>query len=212
MGNYHKIAIIGGTGRVGKHLAMEAIQQGYYVRMLARNPEKISYKTEKMDIVKGQIQDINTIRELFKDCNIVINTFGQPAKDDPIYSKVTTTILDVMQDLNINRYIGVSGGSLTIDGDKKSLLNRVGAKLFEVLFPKMMEDKKLEWEILLNSKNIKWTLLRLPFVKDSLTSKSIKVGLTDMPGTKITNQDIAAFIIKHLDDPQFIHKSPFISH
>lgn len=53
---------------------------------------------------------------------------------------------------------------------------------------------------------------RLPFVKDSLTSKSIKVGQTDMPGIKITNQDIAAFIIKHLDDPQFIHKSPFISH
>ncbi len=33
-----------------------------------------------------------------------------------------------------------------------------------------------------------------------------------MPGIKITNQDIATFIIKHLDDPQFIHKSPFISH
>ncbi len=143
MDSSYKIAIIGGTGRVGKHLAKHAIQQGYYVRMLARNPEKLSYKNEKMDIVKGQIQDINTIRELFKDCNIVINTFGQPAKDDPIYSKVTTTILDVMQDLNINRYIGVSGGSLTIDGDKKSLLNRVGAKLFEVLFPKMMEDKKI---------------------------------------------------------------------
>ncbi|QGG52829.1 NAD(P)H-binding protein [Lysinibacillus pakistanensis] len=212
MDSSYKIAIIGGTGRVGKHLAKHAIQQGYYVRMLARNPEKLSYKNEKMDIVKGQIQDINTIRELFKDCNIVINTFGQPAKDDPIYSKVTTTILDVMQDLNINRYIGVSGGSLTIDGDKKSLLNRVGAKLFEVLFPKMMEDKKLEWKILSNNKNIKWTLFRLPFVKDSLTSKSIKVGQTDMPGIKITNQDIATFIIKHLDDPQFIHKSPFISH
>lgn len=212
MDSSYKIAIIGGTGRVGKHLAKHAIQQGYYVRMLARNPEKLSYENEKMDIVKGQIQDIHTIRELFKDCNIVINTFGQPAKDDPIYSKVTTTILDVMEDLNINRYIGVSGGSLTIDGDKKSLLNRVGAKLFEVLFPKMMVDKKLEWDILSNNKNIKWTLLRLPFVKDSLTSKSIKVGLTDMPGTKITNQDIAAFIIKHLDNPQFIHKSPFISH
>lgn len=162
MDSSYKIAIIGGTGRVGKHLAKHAIQQGYYVRMLARNPEKLSYKNEKMDIVKGQIQDINTIRELFKDCNIVINTFGQPAKDHPIYSKVTTTILDVMQDLNINRYIGVSGGSLTIDGDKKSLLNRVGAKLFEVLFPKMMEDKKLEWKILSNNKNIKWTLLDYP--------------------------------------------------
>ncbi|AVK85765.1 NADH-flavin reductase [Lysinibacillus sp. B2A1] len=212
MDNSYKIAIIGGTGRVGRHLAMLAVQQGYHVRMLVRNPEKLLYQNDKIDIVKGQIEDINNIRELFKDCNIVINTFGQPAKEEQIYSKVTKNILDVMKDLNISRYIGVSGGSLTIDGDKKSLLNRVGAKLFEILFPKMMVDKKLEWEILLNNKNIKWTLLRLPFVKDSSTSKSIKVGLTDMPGTKITNQDIAAFIIKHLENPQFIHKSPFISH
>lgn len=59
-----------------------------------------------------------------------------------MYSKVTKNILEVMKDLNISRYIGVSGGSLTINDDKKSMLNRFGAKMFEFVFPKMMEDKK----------------------------------------------------------------------
>lgn len=212
MDHSYKIGIIGGTGTVGRHIATSAIQQGYKVRMLVRNPEKLLYKDDKIEIVQGQIQDIEMIRELLKDCNVVINTFGQPTKEKPIYSKVTKSILEVMKDLNITRYIGVSGGSLTISGDKKSMLNRFGAKMFELLFPRMMKDKKFEWEILSNDKHIQWTLIRLPFVKDSLKSNDIKESHTDMPGTNITNQDIAYFIIEHLDNPKYIHKAPFISH
>ena len=212
MDNSSRIAIIGGTGKVGRHIAARAIEKGYHVRMLVRNPDKVLYKNDKIEIVKGQVQEIESIRELLKDCQVVINTFGQPPKEEPIYSKVTATIFNVMKDLNISRYIGVSGGSLTIKEDKKSMMNRFGAKMFEVIFPKMMKDKKLEWELLLNNKQIKWTLLRLPFVKDSLTSNQIKENLTDMPGTKITNQDIATFIIGHIDNAKYVHKTPFISH
>ncbi|MFJ7184582.1 NAD(P)H-binding protein [Lysinibacillus xylanilyticus] len=208
----YKIAIIGGTGKVGKHIATHAIQKGYAVRMLVRNPEKLLHKNNAIEIVKGQVQDIENIRELLKDCQVVINTFGQPPKEEPIYSKVTTNIFKVMKELNINRYIGVSGGSLTIKEDKKSMMNRLGAKIFEVFLSKMMQDKKLEWEFLLNNKQIKWTLIRLPFVKDSLTSNQIKENLTDMPGTKITNEDIATFIIDHIDNTKYVHKAPFISH
>lgn len=211
MDNSSKIAIIGGTGKVGRHIAARAIEKGYHVRMLVRNPEKVLYKNNKIEIVKGQVQEIESIRELLKDCQVVINTFGQPPKEGPIYSKVTATIFNVMKDLNISRYIGVSGGSLTIKEDKKSMINRFGAKMFEVIFPQMMKDKKLEWELLLNNKQIKWTLLRLPFVKDSLTSNQLKENLTDMPGTKITNLDIATFIIDHIDNAKYVHKTPFIS-
>ncbi|MFP3727666.1 NAD(P)H-binding protein [Priestia filamentosa] len=208
----YKIGIIGGTGKVGRHIATSAIQKGYKVRMLVRNPEKLLHKHNKIEIVEGQIQDIENIRELLKDCKVVINAFGQPIKEEPIYSQVTKNILKVMKDLNISRYIGVSGGSLTINNDKKNVLNHFGAKVFKLLFPKMMEDKKIEWEVLLNNRDIHWTLIRLPFVKDSLESNYIKESLTDMPGARITNQDIATFIINHIDDQKYVHKAPFISH
>ncbi|WP_026562822.1 NAD(P)H-binding protein [Bacillus sp. J37] len=212
MDHSYKIAIIGGTGTVGRHIAKRAIQQGYQVRMLVRNPERVSYKHDKIEFVQGQIQEIETIRELLSDCKVVINTFGQPTKEKPIYSQVTKNILDVMTELTITRYIGVSGGSLTISGDNKRMLNRFGAKLFELIFPVMMEDKKAEWELLSKDKHIQWTLIRLPFVKDTLKTKKIKESLTDMPGTKITNRDIATFIMEHVENTKYIHKAPFISH
>lgn len=212
MNHSYKIAIIGGTGTVGRHIAKRAIQQGYQVRMLVRNPERVSYKHDKIEFVQGQIQEIETIRELLSDCKVVINTFGQPTKEKPIYSQVTKNILGVMTELTITRYIGVSGGSLTISGDNKRMLNRFGAKLFELIFPVMMEDKKAEWELLSKDKHIQWTLIRLPFVKDTLKTKKIKESLTDMPGTKITNRDIATFIMEHVENTKYIHKAPFISH
>lgn len=211
MDNPCKLAIIGGTGKVGCHIATKALQKGYQVRMLVRNPDRLAFRDDRIEVVEGKIQDIETIRKLLKDCKIVINTFGQPLKEIPIYSNVTENILEIMKDLKVGRYIGVTGGSLTINGDKKTVLNRFGAKMFEIFFSKMMDDKKKEWKIFISNKTIEWTLIRLPFVVDGSEVGYIKENLTDMPGTKITNQDIATFIIDQIDNPKYVHKAPFIS-
>lgn len=207
----NKIAIIGGTGKVGRYIADRALHNGYQVRMLVRNPEKLSMINERIEIIKGDVQDKDSIHSLLTDCQVVINTFGQPVKDTPIYSQVTERILEVMKELKISRYIGVTGGSLTIDGDKKSMTNKIGAKLFEILYSKMMTDKKKEWHHLQKNKRINWTLIRLPFIVDASEIGKIKESLVDMPGTKITNQDIATFIIQHIKDQTYFHQAPFIA-
>ncbi len=205
-----RIAIIGGTGKVGYYIAKKALENGFRVRMLVRNPVKLAYNDNRIEIVKGDAQNIDSIRLLLKDCHIVINTLGQPVKDVPIYSSVTANVLSLMKEFAIKRYIGVTGASLNIKGDSKKMINRIGAKIFEVLFPKMMIDKKKELSILLKS-DIKWTLVRLPFVIEGSETGVIKENLTDVPGTKITNADIAIFLINQVNDKKYIRKTPFIS-
>lgn len=211
MSNPQKVAIIGGTGKVGRRIAAQALQKGYQVRMLVRDPGKLRQLDKRIEVVEGNIQDLEAIRILLADCGTVINTFGQPYKDKPIYSESTNNILDIMKEFKISRYIGVTGGSLTIEGDKKSVWNRIGAKLFEIFLSSMMEDKKREWAILNDTTHIDWTLIRLPFIVDGTKMAHIKENLVDMPGTKITNQDIAAFIISQINNLQYVRKAPFIS-
>lgn len=145
MDNSYKIALIGGTGKVGRHIASRALENGYQVRMLVRNPGKLTLRDARIELVEGNVQNFEDIQKLLNDCQIVINTFGQPLKDKPIYSRVTKNLLEVMDDKQIERYIGVTGASLTINEDKKSIFNRIGAKLFEIFYAKMMLDKKKEW-------------------------------------------------------------------
>lgn len=205
----YKIAILGGTGKVGRYIAKKALERGFQVRMLVRNPDKLEGSDSRIEIIKGDAQNIDTIRFLLKDCNIVINTLGQPVKDLPLYSSITNNVLLIMNEFGIRRYIGVTGASLNIRGDNKKLLNKIGAKIFEILFPKMMNDKKKELNILINS-DIEWTLVRLPFVIEGSGTGHIKENLTDMAGTKITNADIAKFIINEVNNKKYVRKTPFI--
>ncbi|WP_259392017.1 hypothetical protein [Paenibacillus thiaminolyticus] len=50
-------------------------------------------------------------------------------------------------------------------------------------------------DILLQNQHLDWSLVRLPFVKEGPCKGNIKVNLYDMPGSSITNSDIAAFLI-----------------
>lgn len=163
-------------------------------------------------IVKGNVLNPKDIQKTLEGCQVVINTFGQSLKGKQIYSSVTETILEKMAELQIERYIGVTGGSLTIDGDKKTLINKVGTRIFEIIFSNMMKDKKREWHFLSSNNLIeKWTLVRLPFIVDQEEIGHLKEDLKDMPGTKITNGDIATFIINQIEDLKYVKKAPFIS-
>lgn len=83
--------------------------------------------------------------------------------------------------------------------------------MFDILFSKIMIDKKKECHLLIQNKVIKWTLIRLPFIAETSEISFIKESLIDMPETKITNQDIATFIINQIEDQKYIHHAPFIS-
>jgi putative NADH-flavin reductase len=207
-----KIAIIGGTGKVGRRIATKALENGYQVRMLVRDPKKSIIRDNRIEIVEGNVLNLKDIQKTLKGCQVVINTFGQSLKGKQIYSSVTETIIEIMAKLQIERYIGVTGGSLTIDGDKKKLINKVGARIFEIIFSNMMKDKKQEWHFLSKNNFIeKWTLVRLPFIVDQEGIGHLKEDLKDMPGTKITNGDIATFIINQINDLKYVQKAPFIS-
>lgn len=120
MDNSYKIAIIGGTGKVGRHIAARALEKGYQVRMLVRNPEKLTFRDARVEIVEG----MHKIWKIFKTTKRLSNSFKyfwSATQEKQIYSSVTKNILEVMTDLQINRYIGVTGGSLTINGDKRAL-------------------------------------------------------------------------------------------
>ncbi|MUG44210.1 NAD(P)H-binding protein [Paenibacillus woosongensis] len=211
MTNNHKIAIIGGTGKVGRYIAAAALRKGYQVRMLVRNPQKLDSQDGRIEILQGSAENRDHIGQLLQDCHVVVNAFGQPPGDVPLYSSVTGMVLEVMNELEISRYIGVTGGSLTLEGDRKRFMNKIGALLFRVFFPALIKDKQKEAAIIQQYCNIEWTLIRLPFVVEGAESGGIKENLTDMPGLKISNQDIASFIVRQAAEAKYIHKTPFIA-
>ncbi|MBY0599381.1 SDR family oxidoreductase [Bacillus bingmayongensis] len=206
----NKIAIIGANGKAGKYLVNQALQEGYFVRILTRNPQKFKISHKHLEVVKGDARDISAIRQLLQACDAVINAVGQPKKESYIFSTVTNHILEVMVEYRIKRYVLISGGSMDVKGDAKSVLNKIGAMLFRLLLSDMMKDKYKELKLIRDS-NVNWTIVRLPFVVDGEGTGKIKESLRDLPGIKIQNGDIAPFVIKQIHDEMYSKKCPFIS-
>ncbi|MBO1625475.1 SDR family oxidoreductase [Bacillus arachidis] len=206
----NKVAIIGANGKAGKYLITQALLEGYFVRILTRDPQKFKISHKHLEVVKGDARDIFAIRRLLQGCNAVINAVGQPKKESYIFSTVTNHILEVMKEYGIKRYILISGGSMDVQEDTKSLLNKIGAKLFRLFLSSMMKDKYKELQLVRDS-NVNWTIVRLPFVVDGEGTGKIKESLIDLPGIKIQNGDIAPFVIKQIQDEMYSWKCPFIS-
>lgn len=210
MESTNKIAILGANGKSGKILVNEALEKGYQVKILTRNSTNTEKINENIETIIGDARNFSTIQDLLQGCSAVINAVGQPKNESYIFSTVTKHILEAMKESKIKRYILISGGSLNVTGDQKGIVNKIGATLFKLFLPKMMQDKYKELQIIQNSE-VDWTIVRLPFVIEGNGIGSIKESLVDMPGIKIQNGDIAPFVIKQINSDRYVGKCPFIS-
>ena len=210
MESTNKIAILGANGKAGKYLVNEALKKGYEVKILTRNSNNMTITNESIEPIIGDARNFSSIRELLKGCQVVVNAVGQPKNEPYIFSAVTKHVLEAMKEFEIKRYILISGGSLNVTGDQKGMVNKIGATLFKLFLPKMMQDKYKELQIIQNSE-VDWTIVRLPFVIEGNGIGSIKESLVDMPGIKIQNGDIAPFVIKQINSDRYVGKCPFIS-
>jgi len=94
-----KILITGGAGFVGSHLAEYYLSDGHDVTILD-NLSRTNFNLEclrehfPVKVVKGNIEDFDTVKRAVKDKDLICHTAGQVA--------VTTSVADPVMDFKIN--------------------------------------------------------------------------------------------------------------
>lgn len=204
-----KLAIIGGTGKSGKYLVQQLLNQGFQFKMLLRNPDNFHITSTQIEIVQGDARDQEAVFNLLKDCQAVISTIGQPIGESSIFGDASRNVLQAMEQLGINRYILLTGLNVDTPFDQKSPKTKFGTDWMKENYPKTTLDKQLEYEMLVKSK-IDWTLVRLPLIEQTIERRLVDTSLEDCIADKISATDLADFLIKQLTDTTFIRKAPFI--
>jgi putative NADH-flavin reductase len=206
-----KIAVIGGTGKSGKYLVNQLINQGFQFKILVRNPEHFQTNNPNIEVIYGNVTDYHSIYELLKDCQAVISTLGMgiPPSEPTIFSQSTSNVLKAMNSLNIKRYIVTTGLNVDTPLDKKSTKTAFATEWMKNTFPLSTADKQLEYKILSTS-NVDWTLVRLPLIELTEERNPVTSNLEDCQGDKISAIDLANFLIEQLTSETFIRKAPFI--
>lgn len=209
-----KIALIGATGFVGTHLLEEALERGYEVTAIVRDPSKISNSSEKLTVVKGDINEVDALAAQLKGHDVIVSAFNPGWTNPNIYDDFVAGSKDIeaaAEKSGVKRLIVIGGaGSLYIDGQQ--LVDgpnfpaeyKAGATAARDYLNVLKENKVLDWTFFSPAIEMH------PGITNGRTGQ-YRLG-TESPvfaesGRSILSvQDLAVVIIDEVANAQFLKK------
>jgi putative NADH-flavin reductase len=207
-----KIASFGVTGKTGKVFFPKALEKGYQLKCLLRNPEKIKINNENLEIIKGDILNKEDVENMVKGTDIVVSLFGQ-VKGSPkdLQTQGTINIVNAMKKHGIKKIISLSGGGLRYKEDKPKIPDYIIKGIMKIFVPHLLEDAKEHAEVLRKS-GLDWVIVRGPRLNDNEPKGKYRVGWVGVnASTKISRADFADFLVTQIEDNNYLGTMPFIS-
>lgn len=106
-----KILLIGGSGNIGQRIVKEALQKGYSVNAVQRNPDKLSIQDPHLTITKGDILNKAELEGALKDADVVISAISP--HDLGEFKQAYTNLIDALEKTPDKRIIIVGGAGST---------------------------------------------------------------------------------------------------
>jgi putative NADH-flavin reductase len=206
------LAIFGATGRAGQHLVQQALDSGYNVRVLARNPGKLAAQSDRLVTVRGSLSETACIDEVITGTDVVLSVLG-PTNNEPTFeiSKGTASIISAMKKHGVKRLIISAGAGVGDPGDAPKLFNKLINVALKATARNVYEDM-LKTVELVRASGLEWTVVRVPRLTDSPPTGTIRVGMVGQgTGANLTRADMAEFMLKQIDDSGYLRKAPVIS-
>lgn len=211
-----RVLIFGATGLSGKVILKEALSKNHQVTVLIRNAKDVTLQDKNLTVVQGSVLDRNTVNEVLKNQDAVIQSLGVGGKGNgkptTFVSDANKIIIEEMEKTNVKRYIAMSNIGA---GDSYTYMPWIFRKLILPYFMKWLQvivDDKNRMEPMIMSSNLDWTIVRSAGMTEKPSKGKIYASL-DGKGLKftITLTDLAKFMVAQLDDTKYIKKAPSVS-
>lgn len=212
-----KLAVFGASGKTGEQFVEQALAAGYSIKALARNPKKIKAKSSKMEIIQGDVLNLEDVAKAISNTELVVSLFGH-VKGSPegLQTKGTQNIIEAMKTEGIEQIISLSGGGLPFpEKDQPKFPDKMIRFIMKIAVPKILNDAIDHAELLKESKR-DWIIVRGPRLTDEPRKGDYRVGWVGVDAsTKIGRADLAVFILQLCKNESFAKYSkqmPFVSY
>jgi putative NADH-flavin reductase len=202
-----KIAIFGASGKTGHHLVKQSLSAGHNVTALVRNPVGLGIDHADLKCVMGDLFNPLTVQSVIQDADAVISVIG--ARKGGVSNMCTQGIKIIIEAMNakgVKRLIALSAYGASETQNASFFIRFVRSAISE-----KMRDKD-SMEELVRTSTTDWTLIRPPMLTNGNPKEKYQAGLKLKPGItgRIARADLAAFILKVLEDKKFIHQAPAV--
>lgn len=206
------IALFGATGKTGRRVLARALEQGFDVRVLVRDPGKLTASSPRLTVIQGDVLDAAAVERTVEGADVVLSLFGQVKGSPPtLQTDGTALIVAAMKKHGVTRIVTLSGPGFPAPLDRPGVPDKIFRFLLKTLSGHLLEDAKGHLAVLEGS-GLEWTVVRGPLLTEKPGTGAYRVGWVGVnASTQISRDDLADFILTQVDDRSFVGKLPFVS-
>ena len=214
----NKILLLGATGNTGRKLLNMALERGYIVRALVRDPAGLLSHVN-LEVVQGDVLDSATVKEAVQGVDAVVSCLGiRKANPSDPFSELLSPedfteqsaviVVKAMKDAGVHRLVAISSAGV---GDSWSLVAPNMQKVIEgSSVGKIFRDLN-NLEKVLEQSGLDTLAVRPVVLVDAELSETVVLADRFDPSTRISNADVARWILDAIErENPFAHRSEMI--
>lgn len=187
------ILLIGGHGRTGRCV----LEHG--------SPK------HRIDVFEGDVLDAAAIRAAMRDVDAVVSVVGHvKGSTDDVQTVGMANIVEAMEYHGIVRVVSLTGTGVRAPGDKVTLIDRVLNLAVSIIDPARVRDGIAHARVL-ESSGLNYTVLRVLKLTNGQLSNHLGLSAHGPAKTFVSRRDVAAAILRVLEDGSYIKGMPIIS-
>jgi putative NADH-flavin reductase len=209
-----KIIVIGAAGGTGIEIVKQALDKGYQVTALVRNPEKFTLVNPNLVVKQGDVMLTGNIDEAMAGQDAVISAIGnRSTQPTTLYSEGIRNVLKIMQQNNIRRLICISAGGLDVNPKAVFFVRLLTKYVLQRILKEPYADLRI-METLVRQSNMKYTIMRPSRLLDKPVTGKYRIAINSNISKpfSIARADVAHFIVNHIGDKETFKSITSISY
>lgn len=204
MGARTRLVVFGATGGTGRRLVEQALAAGHGVTAVVRDPARLPVQHERLGVVRADVLDPAEIGQALEGADAAVSALGPRSYRAPatVCSAGTASILGVMREVAVRRFVAISAAPVAVDDPGDKLLYRLAVRpVLRTLLKNSYDDMALmEQEVRRSGRD--WTIFRPPRLTDEPRTGRYRTALNqNVPGGYfLSRADLADAILRRLDD------------
>jgi putative NADH-flavin reductase len=204
-----KLTILGATGATGTCLVEQALAAGHEVTAVVRDPARLTVPAhQRLRTVTADVMDPASISPAVAGADAVISAVG-PRGTGPttVIQDSMHSIIQAMQKTGARRLLEVSGSVVADEGESPYMRYLVKPVARGTFLRHVCADmRSAENEI--RESGLEWTIFRPPSLTNKAARGTYRTAIDrNLPhGFSVSRADLAACMLKLLDDPATAHR------
>jgi putative NADH-flavin reductase len=199
--SWMRLLVLGATGGIGKYLLEYATARGHEVTVVARSPQKVALKSEKLRVVPGDLMNADQLAQVLPGHDAVLSAFGPSTlRRVATRGEFGRVLATAMQRSGVRRGLVVSSALLFREQ------NAIGKLLTGTLFRNLIPDMTA-MEAAMEKDGLDWTIVRPPRLTNGELTQSYHVADGRLPkGMTVSRACVADFMVTEAERPAHVRQ------